>query len=80
MEARVLNYGDIGWAVNHLRVDHEVRRKDWPTTFLRMRDSHIWLCVSDDDPGIPYQATMTDLLAGDWALRNPTLPGEYHAP
>jgi hypothetical protein len=29
MEARTVDYGGIGWAVNHLRLGHRMRRRGW---------------------------------------------------
>ena len=78
MEARVRDYGSIGWAVSHLKVGHEVRREGWRTNFLKLKDDHIWMLVADDDPGISFVVTQDDLTALDWQLRDPTLPGEYH--
>jgi hypothetical protein len=85
MEARTMDYGAIGWAINHVRLGHKVRRSGWPgNAYIELADSHILLCV-DDVTGQPlkepesYVSDQHDLLANDWQLVDPTLPGEYHS-
>jgi hypothetical protein len=88
MEARTLDYGAIGWAINHVRHGHKLRRPGWPAGVYIALDptarSAILLCA-DDASGkrlkepVLYSANQRDLLSGDWQLVDPTLPGEYHS-
>lgn len=34
MEARTIDYGAIGWAVNHMRHGHRMRRRGWNASNL----------------------------------------------
>jgi Protein of unknown function (DUF2829) len=40
MEAKTIDYGGIGWSVNHMRHGHKMRRKVW-------RDRSIWVGYID---------------------------------
>lgn len=81
MEARTLNYGDIGWAINHARLGHKMRRKNWPAGTcieLDANSQQIILTPADQQqPIMLYVAPPADLTAGDWEMLEPTLPGTY---
>jgi len=84
MEARTQDYGAIGWCVNHLRLGHKMRRAAWPAdTYLALDITAgkpgIIRLFAADQPGQLWHNSNADVLAADWALLDPTLPGEYHA-
>jgi hypothetical protein len=61
MEARTVEYGGIGWAVNHLRLGHKIRRKGW-------NSSNLWVTM------VPAGATQVpEKFAGGY----PTTAGFY---
>ena len=85
MEARTVTYGDIGWAVNHVRHGHKMRRTPWAA------GTYVALDTSEGKPGIirlftatqpdqMWHNTNADVLADDWVMAEPTLPGSYSAP
>jgi len=41
MEARTIDFGGIGWSVNHMRHGHRMRRRIW-------RDKSIWVGYADN--------------------------------
>jgi hypothetical protein len=85
MEARTMDYGAIGWAINAVRLGHKVRRSGWPGNFYIALDNGVIQLCADDVTGQPlkdpehYLSNQRDLLANDWLLVDPTLPGEYHS-
>jgi hypothetical protein len=71
------DYGSVSWALNHLRHGHKLRRAAWPA-------GHYTVYSGDQviKHGLNIQhwsPEQADVLANDWALVDPTLPGEYHA-
>jgi hypothetical protein len=85
MEARTMDYGAIGWAINHVRLGHKVRRNAWPGNVYIELDNGLIQLHADDVTGQPvkepehYLANQRDLLSNDWQIVDPTLPGEYHS-
>jgi hypothetical protein len=87
------DYGAIGWAVNHMRHGHRVRRAAWPAGqwigYVPAGSAHVpgkfgdgfevkpFLLLKTDTDLVPWVISHDDLLAGDWALVNATQPGEY---
>jgi hypothetical protein len=44
-----ITYGDIGWAINHTRHGHKMRRKAW-------RDATLWIaCVPEGAAQVPQK-------------------------
>lgn len=82
MEARVLDYGAIGWAMNHLRLGHQMRRASWQASWYIELDAGVQppqiALHHNGTPEEPWEPTYADLLAGDWQLLHPTPPGETH--
>lgn len=92
------DYGGIGWAVNHARHGHKVRRRGWnaknlwvsfvpagsvqvPQKFGDGKNVQPFLVMrTAEDTLVPWLCSQTDLLAADWELVEPVLPGEYHHP
>jgi hypothetical protein len=77
MEAKTQDYGAITWALNHMRHGHRLRRVAWPTGHHAVYENGQ---VVKYGLGIQrWQPEQADVLASDWVLVEPTLPGEYHA-
>lgn len=84
MEARTRDYASIGWAVNHLRLGHQMRRKSWPADLYVSYDNAAAgpsapLSLYTSDGPIEWTPVQADLVIADWEMVNPVLPGEYHA-
>lgn len=85
MEARVQDYGSIGWAISHVRLGHKMRRQSWPAgSFIFLDEAGPTITYSGMDQvgqttTMDYNAHNRDLLSRDWQMLEPTLPGEYHA-
>lgn len=77
MEAKTQGHGTIGWAVSALQYGHKVRRVAWPAGHIAIFEGgHLYKRGISDRP---WQADAADLLAADWVMADPVLPGQYHA-
>jgi len=95
MEARTIDFGGIGWAVNHLRHGHRMRRSSWPpaiwVAFVPEGSTAVPQKFGDGLPTAavlmigsamslsPWTAAHADLLAGDWEMAEPVQPGHTSA-
>lgn len=83
MEAKTQDYGSIGWAINHLRHGHQMRRNIWPVGVYVALDAGTSL-IKLFGPAIPegtlFESGNADLLTTDWAMLNPVPPGVTSAP
>jgi hypothetical protein len=73
MESRTVDYGGIGWAVNHLRHGHAMRRASWPAgrqLVLDTGQTPPCVCLQESaGAGLqPWLSSNPDLLAADWEL------------
>ena len=89
MEGRTVDHGGIGWAVNHLRHGHRMRRRAWPEgAFVVLitpdKSSPVtqrYFGLRDGDGNqIVWTATPADLLAADWLLIEPAEAGIVSEP
>jgi len=72
MEARTVDYGGIGWAMNAIRSGHPVRRRDWPDG-MRLcyveaqapAQAYVALILPDGS-STPWACTNNDVLATDY--------------
>jgi hypothetical protein len=82
MESNTVTYGDIGWAINHVRHGHKMRRQSWQKGWSISYDKTVpngSIMLNHDAVQEPYDCTNIDMLATDWEMAEPVLPGEYHA-
>ena len=90
MEARTIDFGGIGWAVNHMRHGHRLRRASWinKSLWVGYREegnldfagqsvvTRPMLLMRQGDGTIgPYSPGQADLLAGDWEVVDAPQPG-----
>lgn len=70
--------GDIGWAVDQLRMGDKVRRAGWnskdiwlelqvPDAKSKMTLPYVYLTTASDGR-VPWTCSQTDLLADDWEI------------
>lgn len=75
---KTVAYGDIGWAVNHMRHGHKVCRRGWngknmwlelqvPDANSKMSLPYVFMKTADAKL-VPWLCSQTDLLAADWEL------------
>ena len=90
MEARTIDFGGIGWAVNHMRHGHRLRRASWinKSLWVGYREegnldfagqsvvTRPMLLMRQGDGTVgPYSPGQADLLAGDWEVVDAPQPG-----
>lgn len=88
MEARTVDYGSIGWTVNHLRHGHRMRRRAWregafvvlvtPDKSSPVTQRYFALRDPDGNQTV-WSPDHADLLAADWLMNDPPAYGTSHA-